>query len=53
MIGGERALFRGYCDVDKGWAFAMRGDGARVFVTEIDQIGLREQAGSQSFMARR
>merc|ERR1712121_113223 len=36
MIGGKRALVAGYGDVGKGCAFAMRGAGARVLVTEID-----------------
>merc|ERR1711877_106576 len=36
MIGGKRALICGYGDVGKGCAFAMRGAGARVLVTEID-----------------
>merc|ERR1711927_2315 len=38
MIGGKRALIAGYGDVGKGCAFAMRGCGARVFVTEVDPI---------------
>merc|ERR1712057_108346 len=38
MIGGKRALICGYGDVGKGCAFAMRGAGARVIVTEIDPI---------------
>merc|ERR1712151_708782 len=38
MIGGKRALICGYGDVGKGCAFAMRGSGARVLVTEIDPI---------------
>merc|ERR1719359_756257 len=38
MIGGKRALIAGYGDVGKGCAFAMRGAGARVIVTEIDPI---------------
>jgi adenosylhomocysteinase len=38
MIGGKRALIAGYGDVGKGCAFAMRGCGARVFVTECDPI---------------
>merc|ERR1711959_3512 len=38
MIGGKRALVCGYGDVGKGCAFAMRGAGARVIVTEIDPI---------------
>merc|ERR1711988_2007225 len=38
MIGGKRAVVCGYGDVGKGCAFAMRGAGARVIVTEIDPI---------------
>ena len=38
MIGGKRVLICGYGDVGKGCAFAMRGAGARVLVTEIDPI---------------
>merc|ERR1712086_216694 len=38
MIGGKRALVCGYGDVGKGCAFALRGAGARVIVTEIDPI---------------
>merc|ERR1712232_441910 len=38
MIGGKRALICGYGDVGKGCAFAMRGCGARVIITEIDPI---------------
>merc|ERR1711981_451731 len=38
MIGGKRALVAGYGDVGKGCAFALRGCGARVFVTEVDPI---------------
>merc|ERR1712178_312763 len=38
MIGGKRALVCGYGDVGKGCAFAMRGCGARVIITEIDPI---------------
>merc|ERR1712003_235412 len=38
VIGGKRALVCGYGDVGKGCAFAMRGSGARVLVTEIDPI---------------
>merc|ERR1712242_189296 len=38
MIGGKRALICGYGDVGKGCAFAMRGAGARVMITEIDPI---------------
>merc|ERR1712078_312699 len=38
MIGGKRALVAGYGDVGKGCAFAMRGAGARVLITECDPI---------------
>merc|ERR1719258_528722 len=38
MIGGKRALVCGYGDVGKGCAHALRGCGARVFITEIDPI---------------
>merc|ERR1712025_1544363 len=38
MMGGKRALVCGYGDVGKGSAFAMRGSGARVLITEIDPI---------------
>jgi adenosylhomocysteinase len=38
LIGGKVALVAGYGDVGKGSADAMRGQGARVIVTEIDPI---------------
>merc|ERR1712167_389190 len=38
MIGGKRALICGYGDVGKGSAFAFRGAGARVIISEIDPI---------------
>merc|ERR1712013_680301 len=38
MIGGKRALVMGYGDVGKGCAFALRGSGARVMISEIDPI---------------
>merc|ERR1712054_127566 len=38
MLSGKRALICGYGDVGKGCAFAMRGCGARVMVTECDPI---------------
>merc|ERR1712066_209498 len=37
-IGGKRVLICGYGDVGKGSAFAMRGSGARVIISEIDPI---------------
>jgi adenosylhomocysteinase len=38
MLGGKRALVCGYGDVGKGCAFALRGAGSRVLITEIDPI---------------
>ncbi len=38
MIGGKRVLVCGYGDVGKGAVEALRGQGARVSVTEIDPI---------------
>merc|ERR1712178_591310 len=38
MIGGKRALVCGYGDVGKGCAFALRGCGARVMITEVYPI---------------
>jgi adenosylhomocysteinase len=38
MIGGKVAVVCGYGDVGKGCAHALRGQGARVIVTEIDPI---------------
>lgn len=38
LIGGKVAVICGYGDVGKGSAEAMRGQGARVIVTEIDPI---------------
>merc|ERR1712070_600205 len=38
MIEGKRALICGYGDVGKGSAFAMRGSGARVIISECDPI---------------
>ncbi len=38
LIGGKAALVCGYGDVGKGCAEALRGQGARVTVTEIDPI---------------
>merc|ERR1712213_203998 len=38
MIGGKRSLICGYGDVGKGCAFAMRGAGSRVMITEIVPI---------------
>ncbi len=38
MIGGKTALVCGYGDVGKGCAESLKGQGARVMVTEIDPI---------------
>merc|ERR1712151_674683 len=38
MIGGKRVLICGFGDVGKGSAFAMRGSGARVLISECDPI---------------
>ncbi|MBA4274374.1 MAG: adenosylhomocysteinase [Alphaproteobacteria bacterium] len=38
MIAGKLALVAGYGDVGKGCAAALRGQGARVYITEIDPI---------------
>ncbi len=38
MIGGKTAVVCGYGDVGKGCAEALRGQGARVVVTEVDPI---------------
>lgn len=38
LIGGKTAVICGYGDVGKGAAEALRGQGARVIITEIDPI---------------
>lgn len=38
MIAGKKALVIGYGDVGKGCAQALRGQGAQVFIAEIDPI---------------
>jgi adenosylhomocysteinase len=38
MIGGKTAVVCGYGDVGKGCAQSLRGQGARVIITEIDPI---------------
>lgn len=38
MIAGKKAVVCGYGDVGKGCAQALKGAGARVFVTEVDPI---------------
>jgi adenosylhomocysteinase len=44
MIGGKVAVVCGYGDVGKGCAEALRGQGARVVVTEIDPINALQAA---------
>ncbi|MDT0301600.1 adenosylhomocysteinase [Streptomonospora wellingtoniae] len=44
LIGGKIALVAGYGDVGKGSADALRGQGARVVVTEIDPINALQAA---------
>ena len=38
LIGGKVAVVAGYGDVGKGCAESLRGQGARVIVTEVDPI---------------
>ncbi len=38
MVAGKTAVVAGYGDVGKGTAHALRGQGARVLITEIDPI---------------
>ena len=52
MIGGKVVVICGYGDVGKGCAQAMRGQGARVIVTEIDPI-CALQAAMEGFEVRR
>jgi adenosylhomocysteinase len=44
MIGGKVAVICGYGDVGKGCAESLRGQGARVVVTEIDPINALQAA---------
>jgi adenosylhomocysteinase len=44
LIGGKTALVCGYGDVGKGCAESLRGQGARVIVTEIDPINALQAA---------
>jgi adenosylhomocysteinase len=44
MIGGKTALVAGYGDVGKGSAQSLRGQGARVLITEIDPINALQAA---------
>lgn len=38
MIAGKKVVICGYGDVGKGCAAAMKAQGARVYVTEVDPI---------------
>jgi adenosylhomocysteinase len=51
MIGGKVAVICGYGDVGKGCAESLRGQGARVIVTEIDPI-CALQAAMQGYEVR-
>ncbi len=44
MIAGKAVVIAGYGDVGKGCAFAARGMGARVYVTEVDPINALQAA---------
>ena len=44
MIGGKVAVVNGFGDVGKGCAQSLRGQGARVIVTEIDPINALQAA---------
>ncbi|MGE0866758.1 MAG: adenosylhomocysteinase, partial [Vicinamibacterales bacterium] len=52
MLGGKVALVKGYGDVGKGCAQALRGQGCRVIVTEIDPI-CALQAAMEGFEVKR
>ncbi|MFN2443360.1 MAG: adenosylhomocysteinase [Thermoanaerobaculia bacterium] len=52
MIGGKVAVVCGFGEVGKGCAQALRGQGARVIVTEIDPI-CALQAAMEGFEVRR
>ncbi|GIU85306.1 MAG: adenosylhomocysteinase [Acidimicrobiales bacterium] len=52
MIGGKTAVVCGYGEVGKGCAQALRGQGARVIVTEIDPI-CALQAAMEGFQVAR
>ena len=52
MIGGKVVVVCGYGDVGKGCAQSMRGQGARVIVTEIDPI-CALQAAMEGFEVKR
>ncbi len=52
MIGGKTAVICGFGDVGKGCAESLRGQGARVVITEIDPI-CALQASMQGFEVRK
>ena len=52
MIGGKVAVVCGYGDVGKGCADSLRGQGARVVITEIDPI-CALQAAMEGYEVRR
>ena len=52
MIGGKTAVVAGFGDVGKGCAESLRGQGARVIITEIDPI-LALQAAMQGYQVAR
>ena len=52
LIGGKVAVVCGYGDVGKGCAESLRGQGARVIVTEIDPI-CALQAAMDGYRSRR
>jgi adenosylhomocysteinase len=52
MIGGKVAVVCGYGDVGKGCASSLRGQGARVIITEIDPI-CALQASMEGYEVRR
>ncbi len=52
MIGGKVAVVCGYGDVGKGCAESLRGQGARVIITEIDPI-CALQAAMEGYEVRR
>jgi adenosylhomocysteinase len=52
MLGGKVAVVCGYGDVGKGCASSLRGQGARVIVTEVDPI-CALQAAMEGYEVRR
>ncbi len=44
MVAGKQMVIAGYGDVGKGCAFAARGMGARVMITEVDPINALQAA---------